>query len=76
VTTLRFARTSDLAVDVDADLAMPTLYGVNAELPDCTPEKSLAVVFVRPDLPRDASDIRPGYTIEFVFDTTRANHQL
>lgn len=34
-----------------------------------------AVVFVHPNLPRNASDIRlelPGYMIEFVFDTTRA----
>jgi predicted TIM-barrel fold metal-dependent hydrolase len=34
-----------------------------------------AVVFVHPNLPRAASDIKlelPGYLIEFVFDTTRA----
>lgn len=34
-----------------------------------------AVVFVHPNLPRNASEIRlelPGYMIEFVFDTTRA----
>lgn len=34
-----------------------------------------AVVFIHPNLPRSASDIKlelPGYLIEFVFDTTRA----